>query len=66
MASEAAKKVFAQLSGPHKEQLKYYGLGYPDDAPTIDRFTCADCEDVTSCKFAFDAYNTDGDCLAIK
>ena len=29
-------------------------------------YTCADCESVTTCKFAFDHYNTNGDCLAVK
>lgn len=32
----------------------------------IDKFTCDDCPARQTCEFAFDAYNTDGDCLADK
>lgn len=28
--------------------------------------TCDTCDGVTVCKFAFDPYNLDGDCLALK
>lgn len=28
--------------------------------------TCDHCADNNNCEFAFDPYNTDGDCLAIK
>ena len=28
--------------------------------------TCNKCEDVNTCKFAWDPYNTNGDCLASK
>jgi len=30
------------------------------------RCTCMDCEDRFDCEFAFDGYNFDGDCLAVK
>lgn len=33
---------------------------------TVDVFTCANCDIVKQCEFAFDPYNTDGDCLADK
>lgn len=29
-------------------------------------FTCDNCEDAYDCMYAFDPYNTDGDCLADK
>lgn len=29
-------------------------------------FTCDNCVACKTCEFAFDAYNTDGDCLAEK
>jgi MoaA/NifB/PqqE/SkfB family radical SAM enzyme len=32
----------------------------------IDKFTCDDCPRKNECMWAFDAYNTDGDCLADK
>jgi len=28
--------------------------------------TCEKCESNDDCKYAFDPYNTDGDCLALK
>ncbi len=31
-----------------------------------DRITCTNCPDNDVCEFAFDGYNTDGDCLADK
>jgi len=37
--------------------------GYGHD---ITKFTCDDCKDKTICKYVFDPYNTDGDCLAMK
>lgn len=33
---------------------------------SIEKFTCDDCPAVRTCGFAFDPYNTDGDCLAEK
>lgn len=32
----------------------------------IDVFTCDDCPARWTCEWAFDPYNTDGDCLAEK
>lgn len=32
----------------------------------IEKFTCDECPARKTCKWAFDAYNTDGDCLAEK
>lgn len=32
----------------------------------IQSFTCDDCPAKLSCNYAFDAYNTNGDCLAEK
>ena len=34
--------------------------------PDVDNLTCYKCGDVDRCPYAFDPYNTDGDCLAIK
>jgi hypothetical protein len=33
---------------------------------SIESFTCDGCGGVNICKYAFDGYNTDGDCLAEK
>lgn len=30
------------------------------------RLTCQDCTDNDTCEYAFDPYNTHGDCLALK
>lgn len=35
-------------------------------APTPDKFTCDTCLAKYDCVYAFDYYNTDGDCLAEK
>ncbi len=35
-------------------------------ADVEQHFTCDDCKDKRKCPFAFDAYNTGGDCLAVK
>lgn len=32
----------------------------------IEAFTCDECPAKKTCQFAFDPYNTDGDCLAEK
>lgn len=34
--------------------------------PTFDEMTCATCPAALNCNYAFDTYNTDGDCLAEK
>ena len=33
---------------------------------TVPEFTCVDCATVFQCQFAFDLYNTNGDCLMEK
>ena len=38
------------------------GTGQVPDAA----YTCNDCTDNKTCKYAWDLYNTDGDCLASK
>jgi hypothetical protein len=32
----------------------------------LTKLTCDDCISSNVCEFAFDLYNTDGDCLALK
>lgn len=39
-------------------------MGEPE--PTRERTTCWTCTDNDKCEYAWDWYNTDGDCLAIK
>lgn len=46
-------------------QLRARGAAY-FDAPEAVVFTCDNCDAAPECEFAFDPYNTDGDCLAEK
>lgn len=55
-----------------KEILEKGKRGYGEDF-TLDRMTCFDCPHAvpkgpegTVCEFAWDLYNTNGDCLALK
>jgi hypothetical protein len=41
-------------------------LMYAGEGINITKFTCDDCAARFACLLAFDAYNTDGDCLAEK
>jgi hypothetical protein len=34
--------------------------------PAKDEFICNNCPEVDTCEFAWDLYNTDGDCVADK
>lgn len=34
--------------------------------PTLQEFTCVSCDHERDCEFAWDLYNTGGDCLASK
>ena len=43
--------------------------GYPKPTGIINcdsKITCDHCSDNNNCSYAFDKYNTDGDCLASK
>lgn len=39
---------------------------YRQHVGEIESFTCDDCGARYTCKLVFDAYNTDGDCIAEK
>lgn len=41
-------------------------IGYNRPIPPKERFTCNECPDKDMCEFAWDLYNTDGDCLLDK
>ena len=43
-----------------------YKLSIEDQGYKINDFTCCNCGLVAQCSFAFDTYNTSGDCLAEK
>ena len=40
--------------------------GSKDVYEPAEHYTCDDCPSVMECKYAFDDYNTNGDCLASK
>jgi hypothetical protein len=54
-----ARQVWNELSDRIRVEFKEEGFKFAD-------FTCATCELVAKCEHAFDAYNTDGDCLVEK
>ncbi len=65
----------AELYQPHmtfsglKLALDKLGVGDVDDyyrRVDMKSFTCTNCNQQSYCAFAFDLYNTDGDCLAAK
>ncbi len=39
---------------------------YREVAYVRPNYTCDDCNSVDDCEFAYDLYNTDGDCLQLK
>jgi hypothetical protein len=53
----AALKYYREVPEPHGPIL-----GQTEDVA----FTCDDCGAAATCEYAFDLYNTDGDCLAEK
>lgn len=36
------------------------------EVPAKESMTCSNCVDTAICEFAWDLYNTDGDCIADK
>ncbi len=46
-----------QVAELRADVSKHFGVG---------SFTCDDCPSRRTCEWAFDVYNTDGDCLAEK
>jgi len=67
---EVDKNMFAI----EKKDELVYPNGLPDgltgdevrEIINDSKYTCFDCEDKFECEYAFDNYNTNGDCLAIK
>ena len=59
MSRAVARQVWNELPDKIRVELKDEGFKFAD-------FTCATCTVVAKCPHAFDAYNTDGDCLANK
>lgn len=55
MSDDGVKKLREECV----ENLKSLRVRYKE-------ITCDKCSDNNSCQFAYDAFNTDGDCLAVK
>jgi len=61
-----AEKLSAKRTKWKQDSIKMmidFGYLVKDEDP---KFSCDDCPDVNKCQFAFDPYNTHGDCLDIK
>ena len=56
-----SRAELAQLRQENVDFMEERGLG-----PIDGVFTCDSCNDAPICKLAFDAYNTNGDCLMSK
>lgn len=65
-ATKEALEVFQNLPQQHKEALNSYEFLLVNGKVDLTLFTCADCPHVKDCEYAFDAYNTRGECLAMK
>lgn len=52
-------KIFENLSQALKYEIERQEIHF-------EEFTCAHCGEVETCEFAFDLYNTSGDCLMEK
>lgn len=64
LTSESAEKaVIDRLEVVEAEVLIGWGI---DEKIKKEDLTCFDCADKETCKYVFDAFNTDGDCLATK
>ncbi len=64
MTPEVAKKRLVVLQARDAMWRKHDPDHEPPDPPT--KYTCDDCPAAATCNYAFDDYNTDGDCLAEK
>jgi hypothetical protein len=63
---EAAIRSYLNGDNPEREEQQKRTRAEVSAIFDIERFTCDDCPSCATCQHAFDAYNTDGDCLADK
>jgi len=61
-----ALEVWDNIEPKVKENLTLFLADIIGHPVGVRDFTCANCPEVKTCPFAFDAYNTDGDCLKDK
>ncbi len=57
-----AAKLGPELTDEEIKKLRERAVEYVGET----EFTCDDCRDRRTCEWAFDPYNTNGDCLAEK
>jgi hypothetical protein len=63
MATDMEPQTDEQLAAQRADALAYMQKnGWPSDT----KFTCDTCDQRRTCPFAYDPYNTGGDCLAAK
>jgi hypothetical protein len=63
------KKPVVDRSGPNKvwgTLRRVAATLEKDHGISINELSCLDCSEWKTCEFAFDGYNTNGDCLAEK
>lgn len=62
-------RTYLQIIAMRKISEEYIKLSHSEcsdeQVPDVV-FTCDDCPHGAYCAYAFDSYNTDGDCLAMK
>lgn len=58
-----ANRTDAELAALRSDRV---AVLYTSPLIVIDAFTCDECDLARRCVFAFDHYNTDGDCLLEK
>lgn len=67
---EKSREIIDQFYGNvigHLERMAVRVKAIADQSlPAETVFTCDGCEQAPTCRFVFDAYNTNGDCLAAK
>lgn len=52
--------------GRRRDRALRFWRAHISDRSPVGGFSCDGCPTAPRCAWAFDAYNTDGDCLAIK
>lgn len=63
---DAIDRVWAKVSSRTPAEPTIKSLVARNGVGPIESYTCHDCSQWQKCEFAFDGYNTNGDCLADK
>ena len=65
-SGQLTEDEFVIVAATAVDDLRSLCEGLCDNHITFESFTCYKCPHAKSCYYAFDPYNTDGDCLASK